>query len=43
MEKIKCPYCNQTLFYAKSADVEIKCHRCKKIVIVKFNEQSKPH
>lgn len=43
MEKIKCPNCGKTLFFAKCADLEIKCQRCKKIVKVKFGEQSEPH
>jgi len=43
MKKIQCPHCGQTLFYARSADLEIKCQRCKKILTVKLKEQSEPH
>lgn len=41
--KIQCPHCKHLLFYAKLADLEIKCIRCKKIITVKFEEQSEPH
>ncbi|UPK45770.1 Com family DNA-binding transcriptional regulator [Paenibacillus pabuli] len=43
MEKVKCPHCGHLLFKARSADLEIKCLRCKKIVEVKMKEQSEPH
>lgn len=43
MKKIQCPHCGQTLFYAKVADLEIKCQRCKRITKVNFKEQSEPH
>jgi len=43
MQKIKCPYCGQTLMYARIADIEIKCQRCKKIIEIKLKEQSEPH
>lgn len=33
-EKIKCLICGKTLFFAKEADLEIKCGRCKQINIV---------
>jgi phage FluMu protein Com len=31
------------LFFALSADIEIKCQRCKNIIKVKLQEQSEPH
>jgi len=40
MEKVKCPNCGQTLFFARVADLEIKCQRCRKIVTVKIQGQS---
>lgn len=43
MKKIHCPNCGQTLFFARVADIEIKCLRCKKLVNVKIEEQSEPH
>lgn len=43
MKEVRCPHCNQLFFIARSADLEIKCQRCKKIVIVKIEEQSEPH
>lgn len=38
MRKVRCPNCGQTLFYARSADVEIKCTRCKNVINVKIEE-----
>ncbi|WP_429351309.1 Com family DNA-binding transcriptional regulator [Paenibacillus sp. 4624] len=43
MEKVKCPHCGHLLFKAILAHVEIKCIRCKNIVVVKLMEQSEPH
>lgn len=36
IEKIKCPNCGKTLMFANSADVEIKCPRCKEIINIKY-------
>ena len=36
---IKCPYCGKLLFKAKlkkGCYIEIKCHRCKKILEIKL-------
>jgi len=43
MQKVKCPHCGQTLFFARFADLEIKCQRCKQIVNVKIQGQSQSH
>lgn len=37
MREVRCPHCNWLLFVARSADVEIKCPRCKRIVNVKID------
>jgi len=38
MNKIVCPHCGKTLFWAVFANVEIKCERCKKIVKIYINK-----
>lgn len=43
MKKVTCPHCGQTLFFARTAELEIKCQRCRKIITVKMKEQSEPH
>jgi len=43
MQKVRCPNCGQTLFFARSADLEIKCQRCKQIVKVNIQGQSQSH
>ena len=43
MQKVKCPQCGHLLFYARVAELEIKCLRCKRVVAVKLEEQSEPH
>ena len=44
MEEIRCPHCNWLLFMARgTAEIEIKCPRCKRIVEVKVEGQSEPH
>jgi len=40
MQKVKCPYCDKTLFFASLADLEIKCPKCKKIIEIKIKEQT---
>lgn len=37
MTNYRCPYCNKLLFRGKIKKVEIKCSRCKKIVVVRGN------
>jgi phage FluMu protein Com len=46
MKKIKCPICGQTLFYAESGVIEIKCSRKKCGKIIRFeitSEESVKH
>ncbi|PAF31856.1 hypothetical protein CHI14_09385 [Paenibacillus sp. 7516] len=43
LQQVRCPHCRHLLFNARIADVEIKCLRCKRIVVVKIKEQSEPH
>ncbi|WP_411736099.1 Com family DNA-binding transcriptional regulator [Paenibacillus sp. M2] len=43
LQQVRCPKCGHLLFKARTADVEIKCLRCKQIVQVKIKEQSVPH
>ncbi|MGN7308601.1 MULTISPECIES: Com family DNA-binding transcriptional regulator [Bacillales] len=43
LKEARCPHCGHLLFYARVADVEIKCMRCKRVVQVKIKEQSEPH
>lgn len=32
--KVKCPVCNQTLFFGEKAELEIKCKCCRKVISV---------
>lgn len=39
MKEIRCPYCQKLLFKGNSANVEIKCQGCKKIIKIKLVSQ----
>lgn len=43
MRKVKCPDCGATLFFAKAADIEIKCPRCKAIIHYEISDTSAKH
>jgi phage FluMu protein Com len=41
-EKIRCPQCGFTLIFANKIDAEIKCTRCKQIILIQ-KEKSEEH
>ncbi len=41
--KAKCKQCGATLFFAKSADVEIRCPRCKTVNAINIQGTNEKH
>lgn len=41
--KLKCPQCGATLLQAKTADIQIKCYRCKTVINFEISGKSVKH
>jgi len=41
MTPIYCPHCNRFLCKARVAEIEIKCPKCKQVVMVRFAEATR--